>query len=312
MTIQKYETMTEEQRVKYEKSVGIAFREEQGITDYVTVPLHLPKNNGDSVNYRIFNLGVDKTKLAEGADLPELDIDVKSVMIKAKKYGGKVKLTEELMYMSIDNLMKLTTDEIGKNYKEISEELAFEEATSSTVTFFTKGSDATRPTAVNQIDDTNYMTYDDAVAIGTLMRKRKVPAIEGLSGARYVCLITPDVAQRLMLDEKWIKFNQFKGSEKSEKGEVGIINNVKFITSTFVPTATDGSASAPTAKCVCLGGKSFGGIKMEGKTGPEVWYTNPEKASPENRNYAYVSAKMWATYKLLRSEGVMVVNVYNG
>lgn len=313
MSLQKYADMTNEQRVKYEKAVGIAFREEQGITNYVTEPLDLPKHSGDTVNYRTFNLGMDKTKLAEGVELPEVDLSVNKVTVAIGKYGAKAKLTEELMYMSIDDLLKLSTPEIGKNFKELAEELAFAEAITSTNTFYTKGSDATRPTAINQIDATNYFTYADAQKIGEIMRTRKVPAIPKLaSGAKYVCLITPAVATRLMQDERWVQLNQFGNAKKAETGSVGVINNVEFIQTTFVPTGTDGAASAPNAKCVCIGGKSFGGVKMGSKKNLEVWYVNPEKADPNNRNYAILAAKMWDAYKLLRSEGVMVINTYNG
>lgn len=301
-----YGNMTNEQRVKWEKEVGIAFREEPGLSDDVDMPMTLPKHEGDTVNYRILTVDTSDAVVPEGAELPEGSLDVSKVEVTAKKYGGKIKLTDELMRFAIDDLRTLAAPEIGKNYKEVAEKLAFAEAITSTNQQFVGG-----VANANAITASNVFTYKEAVKIGRIMRENHIPKVKLSNGKMgYKAYITPILAERVLNDETWIKFNQFKG-DKSETGTVGIINNVEFIDTTFVPVV-DNSSSVKVAKVIVKGTKCFGGVKPEGKSGVDVWYTSPEVAAPADRNKAFLSALMWDAYGLLRDEGVMVYNVYNG
>lgn len=190
----------------------------------------IPKNNGKIIEFRKYDpLPKMTTPLTEGVTPNGQKLDVKTVTAEVKQYGGFIELSDVLMLTAIDNNLvqatKLLGGQAGRSLDTITREVL---AGGTNVQFAEGQVDSRDALKGGQAEGNHYLTVN---AVRKAVRTLKNHDAEPIDGS-YVGIIHPDAAYDLMNDPKWINVKTYSDPEGIYKGEIGKIENVRFVETT--------------------------------------------------------------------------------
>lgn len=214
---------------------------------FVSTEAGYGRKKGESVTItRLSNIANPTDgKLVEGNKIPEDEITLSTVAITVAEWGRAVPYTnlmEELSTFNVENMiqsklkdqMKLTLDSAAaKVFKGTDNKIKAAPTGVASITFDTDGTQSTTATSnlnvyhVEQIRDYMY---------GTL----KVPAY---SGDDYICILTTKAKRGLINDPAWEKWHTYTDPAAKYNGEIGRLENVRFIETNNFDALSNGVGS---------------------------------------------------------------------
>ena len=218
----------------------------------------LPKNEGDTVNFRRFNsLAPATTPLTEGTTPEGSSLSVTAVTAKVNQYGDFVAISDKLDLAGIDPVLTESAQVLGEAAALTVDSIVRDEIVNGTNVVYAGGK-----TSNSALTAEDVLTGNDVKkAVRTLRKADAKPA----SGEYYIGIIDPDVAFDLMNDPLWQDVSKYNGGEKIMKGEVGKLHGVKFVTTTNTKVAKGGSGSSVDVHSVIIIGKdAYGIVDLEG------------------------------------------------
>ena len=152
----------------------------------------IPKGNGKTIEFCKYDpLPKMTTPLAEGVTPDGQKLEMEVVTAEVKQYGGFIELSDILMLAAIDNNLVQATKLLGAQAGRTLDTITRE--------------------VLNGGTNVQY-------------------AAEPITGS-YVGIIHPDVSYDLMSDPKWLNVKTYSDPEGIYKGEIGKIENVRFVES---------------------------------------------------------------------------------
>ncbi len=190
----------------------------------------IPKGKGKTVEFRKYDpLPTVTEPLTEGVTPNGQKLDVKTITAEVKQFGGYIELSDILELTAIDNNLVQATKLLGGQAGRTLDTITREVLSGGTNVQYAEGQVDSRSALVGGQDDGNhYLTID---AVRKAVRTLKGKNAETIDGS-FVGIIHPDVAYDLMSDPKWINVKTYSDPEGIYQGEIGKIENVRFVEST--------------------------------------------------------------------------------
>jgi len=187
----------------------------------------IPKNGGKIIEFRKFDpLPKMTTPLAEGVTPNGQKLDMGVVSAEVKQYGGFIELSDILMLTAIDNNLVQATKLLGGQAGRTLDTITREVLSGGTNVQYAEGQVASRSLLTGGNEEGNhYLTVD---AVRRAVRYLKKMNAETINGS-FVGIIHPDVAYDLMSDPKWVNVKTYSDPEGIYQGEIGKIENVRFV-----------------------------------------------------------------------------------
>ncbi len=185
----------------------------------------IPKNKGKVIEFRKYDpLPKALTPLTEGVTPNGQKLDVKTVTTEVKQYGGFIELSDLVQLTAIDNNLVQATKLLGGQAGRTLDTIVREVLAGGTNVQFAEGQVDSRD-ALERGEGGHYLTVN---AIRMAVRTLKRLDAETINGS-YVGIIHPDAAYDLMNDPKWINVKTYSDPEGIYQGEIGKIENVRFV-----------------------------------------------------------------------------------
>lgn len=189
----------------------------------------IPKNGGKTIEFRKYDpLPKMTTPLVEGVTPDGQKMELGVVRAEVKQYGGFIELSDILMLAAIDNNLVQATKLLGGQAGRTLDAITREVLCGGTNVQFAEGQVASRALLTGGKESGNhYLTVDSIRRAVRYIKKMNAETING----SYVGIIHPDTAYDLMSDPKWINVKTYSDPEGIYQGEIGKIENVRFVES---------------------------------------------------------------------------------
>ena len=223
----------------------------------------IPQGKGKTIEFRKYDpLPTNATPLKEGVTPEGQKIDVKTITAEVKQYGGFVELSDILQLTAIDNNLVQATKLLGGQAGRTLDTITREVLAGGTNVQYAEGQVNSRDALVGGKDEGNhYLTVD---AIRRAVRYLKKMNAETINGS-YVGIIHPDASYDLMSDPKWINVKSYSDPEGIYQGEIGKIENVRFVeTSEGKVFEGEGADGVDVYATLIIGENAYGTTEISG------------------------------------------------
>lgn len=253
----------------------------------------MPKNEGDTVNFRKFNsLEPKTTPLTEGETPDGSALSISTLTATVKQYGDYVTISDKLDLIAIDPVITEATQLLGESAALLIDTIVRDEIIAGTNVQYAGGKAGT-----DSITKTDVITSTEIrKAVRTLRKNNAKPQ----TGKYFIGIIDPEVAFDIMNDPLWQDISKYNGGTAIEEGEVGRIGGVRFIETTNTKVE-DNSSSVPIHYTMILGKDAYGVVDIDGSVKPQTIikpHGSAGTADPLNQR-ATVGYKLMFTAKRL-------------
>lgn len=182
--------------------------------------------------------------LSRGGALKETDklktqaLSGSTKSITVTEYGNAVSMSEKLVHSSFDDLMSAATTLLGRDYALVVD-CELRDTALSNATNIVYGGGQTARSAITATDVFNTKVLKDAIEI---LSTANAPKWEGRD---WICFVHPHQSRTLRDDSHWIEASHYGAPEQLFNGEIGRIDDVRFIDTTLLcngAAATDDPA----------------------------------------------------------------------
>lgn len=229
----------------------------------------IPKNNGKTIEFRKYESLPKATEpLTEGVTPEGQTMTVSTITAEVHQYGGWVALTDMLNLTAIDNNIVQATSLLASQGGRTMDTIVRDVLQGGTnVIYAPKVADGveTAVTSRADLDTTAQLTVD---LIDQAVAQLKVQNADpiGASGGSYVCIIHPYAAYDLKKDPAWVEAHKYASPEEIFEGEIGKINNVRFVETSEAKIWTGSGCPAGLAVfgTLVLGAHAYATTELEG------------------------------------------------
>ena len=233
----------------------------------------LPKNHGNSVEWRKFNTFARAAQLQEGVIPTGQTFGMSTKTGAINQYGTYAAISDRLEMRAYDPIILGATEEMGASAAETQEVLIRDGLLTNTNVLYcdnitlATGAVVSTPTAPDEMEATaetmSALTPDAVNKAVTIMKKNRAPRING----KYYAVVHPSVAYDLRKSDAWIDAHKYAAPEQLFNGEIGELHGCRFIENTFAPILEDdyvNKAGTKTYATYMFGKDAFGIIDPEG------------------------------------------------
>ena len=237
----------------------------------------IPRNNSDVIKFRKYNsLTAATTPLTEGVTPAGSQLSVTDSTATVLQYGDFVTLTDKLKMETEDPVETEATDVLGEQAGETLDTLTRDILLAGTTIQYAS-------TATQRTDITAAMKMTAAEvkeAVRTLKNnkaKRITSRVDAQTGynttpvdACYIAICHPNTTYDLKADSAWVSIEKYAQALKGGPlpGEVGKLDEVRFLETTQAKVWTAGGAGSPAADVygtLILGQNAYGKTRISGE-----------------------------------------------
>ena len=165
-------------------------------------------------------------KLEEMQDMSTQSIGGSMKQITVTEHGNAVSNSELLIQSSFDDVMATTTDLLGRDYAMVMDCELRDTALSGTNVVYAGGRDSRDD--ITTTDKLQVSTIKDAIEI---LATNNAPKY---GGAYWICFVHPHQSRDLRDDKAWINASNYGNPEALFTGEIGRIDDTRFIETTLM------------------------------------------------------------------------------
>ena len=225
----------------------------------------IPKNGGKTIEFRKYDpLPKALTPLTEGVTPDGQKLSMGVLTATVKQYGGFVELSDMLLLTAIDNNLVQATKLIGSQAGRTLDTITREVLNGGTNVQYAEGQVTSRAELVGgsaTASDNHYLTVDAVRKAVRFLKVMNAPRINGC----YVGIVHPDVSYDLMSDPKWVNVKTYSDPEGIYEGEIGKIENVRFVeTSEAKVFSGAGAGGRDVYSTLILGADAYGVTEISG------------------------------------------------
>jgi len=225
----------------------------------------LPKNFGDTINWRRFNkLSVTKNALQEGVTPDGQEVSGSSVTAVIAQYGNVMYFTDIVELQQLDKIKQEYTVELGFQAKESLDEIVRDVLIAEGSVYYPGGvaTSALLDAAEDAAAGAGKPTIDDFRRIVLGLKKDFIGG-NRKAGGRYVALISPEVMAQLFEDTRVQNFMDYgKTNAMFSTGMVVDMFGIRFEEVLNAPILTEGGHSMHIS--TVLGEEAYAITKLEG------------------------------------------------
>lgn len=223
----------------------------------------IPAGRGKTIEFRkVSPLPVSTTPLTEGVTPESQKLTISTVEAPVQQYGGYVELSDMVVLTAIDNNLVIAAKQLGAQAGKTLDAITREVLAGGTNVQYAEGQVTQRSQLVGGKAEGNHYLTVDAVrrAVRTLKKQDAEPI-----GDSFIGIIHPDVAYDLMSDPKWVYVKSYSDPEGIYEGEIGKIENVRFVeTSEAKVFEGAGAEGRDVYATLILGDNAYGTTEIEG------------------------------------------------
>lgn len=197
------------------------------------------RKSGESITIaRVSNLAIPTSgKLQEGLKIPEDSLTISSVSITVSEWGRAVPYTSLSNDLSKFDMESIVQKELMKQMRLILDNAAATafkttklKASSTSVSSVTINSNGVFPTIGGSSPNSqNKLTVAHVEAIRDAMYQQYV--VPPYEGDDYICILSTPAKRGLLSDPAWEDWHKYTDPQSKYNGEVGRIENIRFIES---------------------------------------------------------------------------------
>lgn len=222
----------------------------------------IPKNEGDTINFRRFNsYSAATTPLTEGNTPGGQTISVTTVNATVQQYGDYTLISDKLDMVGIDPVITETCAIHGEQAALTIDTIARDVIRQGTNVLRPNG----RATAA-AVTATDKLTSKEIKLAVKKLRQANVKPVEGKF---YIGIIDSATALDLQEDKEWQDVSKYNGGQRIIEGEVGSIHGVKFVETSNAYSAENAS-SVVVHSTLIFGKDAYGVCDVDGKSKPSV------------------------------------------
>lgn len=220
----------------------------------------IPKNGGKTIEYRMFSSFPKVTEpLTEGVTPDGVPMAVTTYTKTLEEFGAYSTHSDTLVLTAVDNIISEATEKHAENAVLTLDTITRNELNAGTNVVYA-AKDGVRVTSRGALTAEHKLTYNDVAFMSTMLKRNNAPKIDG----SYIAIIHPDVAQDIMLDDRWIDVQKYKNPENIYVGELGKLHNVRFIESTEALCTKEGAGGTGVYSTLFLGKDAYHVIDVAG------------------------------------------------
>jgi len=198
---------------------------------YVDVQPGFGKNKGESLTYTQFTNIAEPTtaELTELSPIPEVAFSMATSSFTIKEYGIAVPYTQKLESLAKYNIKNITQRTLVEQKRLVMDSLALTNMKLARVKYVPTSNSAATITYNATASGTAQaaLTFWHVEDISRLMFDGlRVPYFEG---ENYVGIFRAKTLTQVRRDSQFVQWNQYGNSMKKAKGEVGMVERIKFI-----------------------------------------------------------------------------------
>ena len=257
--------MSAEMKTFYEKRL-IDQAEPALVHDQFGDSYPIPANSGKTIEFRKYEaLPKATTPLTEGVTPAGQALTVSAITAEVHQYGGWAALTDMLDLTAIDDNVVQATKVLGSQAGRTLDTIVRDILNGGTnVIYAPKVADGveTAVTSRATLDKTAQLTVDLIDQAVAMLQTQNADPI----GDSYVAIVHPHTSYDLRKDPNWIEAHKYAAPEEIFNGEIGKINNVRFVVSSEAKIWK--GTGCPTGLAVfstlILGAHAYGSTEIEG------------------------------------------------
>lgn len=184
----------------------------------------MPGNNIKFLRYASLD---GDSAIAETAEIETDSMSTSTVEIGVGEHAKAVKVSQALLVASVTDVLGDAAVLLGQHYANKRDSLVRDELLGGTNLYYA-GENANRAA----LDGTDTFKVDDVRAAVERLSTAKAPKFE-LDA--YVCFVHPHQARYLRADPAWVNVQLYGSVDNIRTGEIGRIEDVRFIETTKVP-----------------------------------------------------------------------------
>lgn len=223
----------------------------------------IPRNNTDNIRFRRYSLLTASTDpLVEGVT-PSLDtLSVTNVDATVQQYGRGFLLTDKLTFTTQDPILMEVADILGESAADTLDQLTRDEM--ATVTTIQYASTATSNGTITSAMKITKAEVQEAVRTLKVAKAKKITSMVNPSDgfntapldACYIGIVHPNTTYDLKNIPGFIRVEEY-GQRAAMPGEVGALDEVRFIETTNAKVRTAAGAGSIDVYSTLIFGKDF-------------------------------------------------------
>lgn len=218
-------------RIVYAKEIEFKALPNMRFFQFATVKTELGTTPGLTIQMLTYDNLALGGALTEGTRMNTQALSSSMKSITVTEHGNAVAVSELLLQSSFDDIMASATTLLGRDYALVLDTKLRDTALSGTNIVYASKSDGTKVEARANLDATSIFkvsTVKDAVEI---LATNNAPKYQG---ANWICFIHPHQSRTLRDDPAWINASNYGAPEQLFTGEIGRIDDVRFIETTLM------------------------------------------------------------------------------
>ena len=258
--------MTAEMKTYYEKTL-LDLAEPALVHDQFGDSYPIPANNGKTIEFRKYDaLPKATTPLTEGVTPEGQALNVTTVTAEVHQYGGWGPPTAMLDLTAIDNNIVQATNVLASQGGRTMDTIVRDILNGGTNVIYAPkigtGGAETAVTSRADLDATAQLTVDLIDQAVALLQTQNADTI----GDSFVAIVHPHTSYDIRKDPNWIEAHKYAAPEEIFNGEIGKINNVRFVVSSEAKVWKGDGCPAGLAvySTLVLGAHAYATTELEG------------------------------------------------
>lgn len=217
----------------YSQEILHAAQPVRRFAQFAEVKTELGRQPGNQINFLRYGDLDGSAVLTEGTDMETDALDSSLIPITVGERGKAVRVSELLLNTSFDDVMATATVKLGQHYAQtIDGELR--NALRGTPNMFRVGGAATRAAMTSA----NVAVMDTIRSARTQLAENKAPKFDD---DYYICFVSPHQAASIRRDPEWVSVVKYGDPDRVYRGEIGRIEDVRFIETTNTTVIKSGA-----------------------------------------------------------------------
>lgn len=217
---------------------------------FVEVKEELGRQPGNAINFLRYGDVEGSAVLTEGTDMVTDALSSSLIPITVGERGKALQCSELLLNTSFDDIMATMTRKLGEHYARALD-AEIRNALRATPNLIRVNARATRAAFVS----TDLFNMDVIRRGAEILATNKAPKFDG---DYYICFVHPHQAAYVRRDAEWQQVTQYGDPQRAFRGEIGRIEDVRFIETTNTTVVKNGAFATP------------GQVHADGKAAPDL------------------------------------------
>jgi N4-gp56 family major capsid protein len=219
-------------RVVYSKEIEFKALPNMRFLQFASIKTELGVTPGLTIQMLTYDNLARGGKLTEGTRMSTQALSSSMKSITVSEQGNAVTVSELLLQTSFDDIMGKATALLGRDYSIVLDCQLRDTALTGTNVVYASTSAGVKVASRITVDATCILkvsTIKDAVEI---LATNNAPKYEGTA---WICFVHPHQSRGLRDDNAWIEASKYGAPDQLFSGEIGKIDDVRFIETTIMP-----------------------------------------------------------------------------